>query len=53
MASGPGEGFASPLQWKPASRSLRPAMAETRTADLTTLDTDSLRKRIAELGRYL
>jgi hypothetical protein len=28
-------------------------MAETRTADLTTLDTDSLRKRIAELGRYL
>ena len=30
-----------------------PAMAETRTVDLTTLDTDSLRKRIVELGRYL
>lgn len=47
---------------KPGSESLtrrrqtptfRPAMAETRTTDLTTLDTEALRKRIAELGRYL
>ncbi|WP_353565303.1 peptide chain release factor 2 [Haloferula sargassicola] len=28
-------------------------MAETRTVDLTTLDTEALRKRIDELGRYL
>ncbi|WP_343076054.1 peptide chain release factor 2 [Haloferula luteola] len=28
-------------------------MAETRTVDLTTLDTEAPRKRIAELGRYL
>jgi len=28
-------------------------MAEPRTVDLTTLDTEALRKRIAELGRYL
>ena len=42
--------FLSPGQRCP---SLRPAMAEIRTTDLTTLDTEALRKRIAELGRYL
>jgi len=28
-------------------------MAETHTADLSNLDTDALRKRLVQLGRYL
>jgi hypothetical protein len=36
-----------------ADDQLARAMAEISTADLTTLDTEALRKRVDELGRYL